>query len=103
MKNLMHSYFKYRLVFFQRNASLDAIPRSKETTRALELPLNKLVQAVQELKSKNKQLKVFDELDEEELQQEAEKAILEVVYNALQNSYFAFGCRFAPVPNAYSN
>ena len=82
---------------------LDAIPRSKETTRALEQPLNKLVQAVQELKSKNKQLKVFDDLDEEELQQEAEKAILEVVYSALQNSYLAFGCRFAPVPIAYSN
>ena len=82
---------------------LDAIPRSKETTRALEQPLNKLVQAVQELKSKNKQLKVFDELDEEELQQEAEKAILEVVNNAMQKFYVAFNCCFTFVPIAYSN
>ena len=83
---------------------LDAIPRSKETTRALEQPLNKLVQAVQELKSKNKQLKVFDDnLDEEELQQEAEKAILEVVNNAMQKFYLAFNCRFTFVPIAYSN
>lgn len=68
----------------KRNAMLNGLPRNKLTVARVAEPLSKLGQYLHQLKTANQlSAKIFDEIDADELQREAEKSVLETLDAAI--------------------